>query len=74
MSVQHGRDWTRMTPDDFDQDAPLRPDVPGGPAAVLAVPDECGTAPLFGDETPAADPPRAERRPAVPSFDQAKLF
>ncbi|WP_328498831.1 hypothetical protein OHS59_43320 [Streptomyces sp. NBC_00414] len=73
MSEQHGRDWTSMTPDDFDQDAPLRPDVRAGPAAVLAVPDECGTAPLFGDETPAALPQGAKKRPS-PHFDQPELF
>ncbi|MFJ2263739.1 hypothetical protein ACIOKD_36545 [Streptomyces sp. NPDC087844] len=65
-----------MTPDDFDQDAPPRPGKPAGPAAVLAVPDECGTAPLFGDETPTAHPQGAgaEERPAAPPFDQAELF
>ncbi|MFH8469174.1 hypothetical protein [Streptomyces sp. NPDC017991] len=74
MGKQHGRDWTRMTPDDFDEDAPPRPDAPAGPAAVLAVPDECGTAPLFGDESPAAHPERAKKRPGAPPFDQAELF
>ncbi|KAA0942215.1 MULTISPECIES: hypothetical protein [Streptomyces] len=62
MSQLEGRDWTRMTPDDFDEDAPPRPDTPAGPPTVPAVPDECGTAPLFGDETQG------------PHLDQLELF
>ncbi|MFD6289807.1 hypothetical protein [Streptomyces sp. NPDC060205] len=72
MSEQHGRDWARMTPDDFDQDAPLRPVVPAGPEAVPAVPDEYGTPPLFGDETPDARL-RARKGVATPP-DQPTLF
>ncbi|MBQ0854721.1 hypothetical protein ACFU96_31655 [Streptomyces sp. NPDC057620] len=72
MSEQHGRDWTRMTPDDFDQDAPVRPVVPARPTAVPAVPDEYGTPPLFGDETPAARP--RTRKSVAPPLDQPKLF
>ncbi|MEU1006546.1 hypothetical protein [Streptomyces tibetensis] len=47
MSEQGGRDWVGMTPDDFDREAPPRPEVDGRIPAEL---DECGTAPLFGDE------------------------
>jgi hypothetical protein len=42
-----------MTPGDFDRDAPLRLSVGTGPTAVPAEPDEYGTEPLFGNETPA---------------------
>ncbi|GAA4812176.1 hypothetical protein [Streptomyces ziwulingensis] len=70
MSERHGRDWTRMTPDDFDRQAPLRLDVSGEPAAVPAVPDECGTAPLFGDETPRPPAGRTGRAAA----SQGELF
>ncbi|MGC5562073.1 hypothetical protein ACPYPG_04415 [Streptomyces sp. FR-108] len=72
MSEQHGRDWTRMTPDDFDQEAPRRPIVSAGPAAVPAVPDEYGTPPLFGDDTPTARP-RTRKGVAQP-FVQPALF
>ncbi|WP_221349552.1 hypothetical protein [Streptomyces beigongshangae] len=70
MGEQHGRDWTLMTPDDFGQDAPRPPDAP---AAVPAVPDECGTAPLFGDDTPAPRPRGAEQG-ADPLDEQLGLF
>ncbi|MFF9192588.1 hypothetical protein [Streptomyces rochei] len=73
MSEQHGRDWTRMTPDDFDRDAALRLDVDAGPAAIPAVPDEFGTAPLFGDETAGPRRRGPERRPTAP-VDQDGLF
>ncbi|MER7497082.1 hypothetical protein ABT033_31355 [Streptomyces pharetrae] len=73
MSETRGRDWTRMTPDDFDREAALRLDVGAGPAAIPAVPDECGTAPLFGDETAGPRRRGPERRPAVP-VDQDSLF
>ncbi|MFF0189094.1 hypothetical protein [Streptomyces sp. NPDC005244] len=72
MGEQHARDWTRMTPDEFDRDAPLRPDVAGA-AAVPAVPDECGTAPLFGDER-AAPPARGTDCGRAPIVDQPPLF
>ncbi|MET7451310.1 hypothetical protein ABZT03_05295 [Streptomyces sp. NPDC005574] len=68
MSEQHGRDWVRMTPDDFDREAPLRLDVPVGATAVPAVPDECGTSPLFGDERPS----RGAARPAPRSVVEAQ--
>ncbi|WP_329317221.1 hypothetical protein OG723_44455 (plasmid) [Streptomyces sp. NBC_01278] len=47
-----GRDWTVMTAADFGKATPAGFGR-GGPAAVPAEPDECGTAALFGDETPA---------------------
>jgi hypothetical protein len=51
----------------------LQLDVSGGQAAVPAVPDEYGTAPLFGDETPIRSTGRTDRRPAAP-VDQDGLF
>ncbi|MEV0241643.1 hypothetical protein AB0I06_17155 [Streptomyces sp. NPDC050674] len=56
MGEQGGRDWVCMTPDDFDREAPPRPEVDGRIPAEL---DECGTEPLFGDEpaSPEADRP-----------------
>ncbi|MFB6849816.1 hypothetical protein ACFCXS_33825 [Streptomyces sp. NPDC056373] len=51
MSEQGGRDWVCMTPDDFDREAPPRPEADGRIPAEL---DECGTAPLFGDEPASA--------------------
>ncbi|MET9395364.1 hypothetical protein ABZY20_33950 [Streptomyces sp. NPDC006624] len=70
MSEPGGRDWVRMTPDDFNRDAPPRPEVDGRIPAEL---DECGTAPLFGDE-PA---PARTGRPAPRSAQrgcQERLF
>ncbi|WP_406380370.1 hypothetical protein [Streptomyces sp. NBC_00197] len=72
MSEQQARDWTRMTPDEFDRDAPLCQGDPG-PAVVPAVPDECGTAPLFGDERPAPHARGTERRRAQ-VVEQPELF
>ncbi|WUO09835.1 hypothetical protein OG985_05450 [Streptomyces sp. NBC_00289] len=74
MSEQHRRNWVRMTPDDFDRDAPLRLDVPVGPTAVPAVPDECGTSPLFGDEMSTQGAARPGRRRSVASAEQQELF
>ncbi|MFI0237755.1 hypothetical protein [Streptomyces sp. NPDC016845] len=73
MSVQHGRDWTRMTPDEFDQDAELRPGIDSGPTAIPAVPDELGTQPLFGDEQIISSHRGQERRTAAP-VGQGVLF
>ncbi|MFE7927640.1 hypothetical protein ACFU6S_02715 [Streptomyces sp. NPDC057456] len=73
MSERHGRDWARMTPDDFDRDAPLRTEPPGGRVPVPAVSDEYGTPPLFGDETSAPGAARPRRRTAV-SAEQEELF
>ncbi|MGW7265192.1 hypothetical protein [Streptomyces sp. NPDC054842] len=62
-----------MTPGDFDRDAPLRLCVGTGPTAVPAEPDEYGTEPLFGNETPARrSGPRTRRRPAT--AEQEHLF
>ncbi|MDX2554721.1 hypothetical protein [Streptomyces stelliscabiei] len=52
-----GRNWLRMVPADFDRDAPAAPDAADRP--VPAVPDECGTVPLFGEESAAARTPDA---------------
>jgi hypothetical protein len=73
VSERHGRDWVRMTPDDFDRDAPLRLDVRVGSTAVPAVPDECGTSPLFGDEAPSRGAPRPRPRSVV-AAQQEELF
>lgn len=43
MSGQRGRDWIRMTPDDFNGHAALRPADGAVSRAVPAVPDEFGT-------------------------------
>jgi hypothetical protein len=62
-----------MTPHDFDREAALRRDVGAGPAVIPAVPDECGTAPLFGDEMAVSRRRGPERRPAA-AVDQDSLF
>ncbi|GGX85708.1 hypothetical protein [Streptomyces minutiscleroticus] len=71
--VEEGPEWAAMTPSDFDRDAPLCLNVRGGTAAVPAEPDEYGTAPLFGSESPARSAPRRARRPTAPA-DQGRLF
>ncbi|MER7486058.1 hypothetical protein ABTY20_09165 [Streptomyces sp. NPDC126497] len=74
MSERRERDWTDMTPGDFDLDAPLCLNVGTGPVAVPAEPDEYGTAPLFGEETPARVPgPRRTPRRTTPA-EQGRLF
>ncbi|MFG2512626.1 hypothetical protein [Streptomyces sp. NPDC048584] len=60
-----GRNWLRMAPADFDRDAPDAVDHP-----VPAVPDECGTAPLFGEDPAAVRTPDA-RMPAATFPEQA---
>ncbi|MFJ9036771.1 hypothetical protein ACIRF8_09315 [Streptomyces sp. NPDC102406] len=72
MSEQRGRDWTRMTPDDFDRDAELRPDADAGSTAVPAVPDELGTQPLFGGETFSSW--RGQEHGTAASVGQGVLF
>ncbi|MEU1040614.1 hypothetical protein ACFYP4_21905 [Streptomyces sp. NPDC005551] len=62
-----------MTPGDFDRDAPLRLSIGTGPAAVPAEPDEYGTEPLFGNETPVRNSGRRARRRSAP-VDQEQLF
>ncbi|MFI8265346.1 hypothetical protein [Streptomyces sp. NPDC085665] len=52
---QSGRSWTAMTAADFGKATPAGFGR-GGPAAVPAVPDEFGTAALFGDEITAPSP------------------
>ncbi|MFI8215609.1 hypothetical protein [Streptomyces sp. NPDC085932] len=70
MSEQGGRDWVRMTPDDFDREAPPRPEADGRiPAEV----DECGTAPLFGDEPAPAGTGRTAAR-TLQRARQERLF
>ncbi|MEW1657889.1 hypothetical protein AB0O47_32590 [Streptomyces noursei] len=67
-----GRDWTRMKRSDFDRDAPLTLDV-AMQGAVPAVPDDCGTPPLFGvDALPR--PGRVAKRRPNPPVDQDGLF
>ncbi|MBT3150212.1 hypothetical protein HTV45_04800 [Streptomyces sp. CHD11] len=74
MSERRERDWADMTPGDFDRDAPLCLNVGTGPVVVPAEPDECGTEPLFGEETPSrrSGPPRAPRRTGT--AEQGRLF
>jgi hypothetical protein len=68
-----------MTPDDFDEEAPPRQDVDTDSATVPAVPDECGTPPLFGDEPPAQARSATGRYAAQPGrstplVEQPELF
>ncbi|MFZ4151766.1 hypothetical protein [Streptomyces pseudogriseolus] len=76
MGERRERDWTAMTPGDFDRDAPLCLNVGTGPVVVPAEPDEYGTEPLFGDEVPQRRPaPRgAPRRTTAPDAQQGMLF
>ncbi|MFC7843791.1 hypothetical protein [Streptomyces sp. NPDC057382] len=72
MTEEGGRDWVCMTPDDFDREAPPRPEVD---TRIPAEVDECGTAPLFGED-PASDrtsPNRPAARPAQ-QVTQGRLF
>lgn len=63
-----------MTPGDFDCEAPLCLNVGPGPVVVPAEPDEYGTEPLFGEETPVRGP-RPRRRPRrAGSAEQGELF
>lgn len=73
MNEREGRDWTAMTPADFDPDAPLVLDVGTGPVVIPAEPAECGTPPLFGVEKPAQRAARTDRRPVAP-VNQEGLF
>ncbi|MDF3301469.1 hypothetical protein [Streptomyces tropicalis] len=73
MSEQQGRDWRGMTPGDFDLDEPLCLAIGGGPVAIPAEPDACGTDPLFGDE-PAKRAAHRVRRTAPPAVRQDRLF
>ncbi|MFG2545046.1 hypothetical protein ACGFOM_21660 [Streptomyces sp. NPDC048594] len=73
MGERQDREWVAMTPGDFDRDAPLVLNVGTGPATVPAEPDEYGTAPLFGEETPAPGTrPRNRRGRSAPA--QERLF
>ncbi|WP_318215939.1 hypothetical protein [Streptomyces sp. SCL15-6] len=74
MGERQDREWTAMTPGDFDREAPLRLNVGTGPAAVPAEPDEYGTAPLFGDTPPERTTPRRDRPRARPTGAQERLF
>ncbi|GGL93593.1 hypothetical protein GCM10010129_41840 [Streptomyces fumigatiscleroticus] len=73
MSESPDRDWTAMTPGDFDRDAPLLLNVGTGPAPVPAEPDEYGTAPLFGERAPDRRARRSARRRAAEP-EQGRLF
>ncbi|GGV54640.1 hypothetical protein GCM10010261_37550 [Streptomyces pilosus] len=74
MSERRERDWTDMTPGEFDREAPLCLNVGTGPVTVPAEPDEYGTEPLFGEQAPARQPapPRPRRRTAP--AEQGHLF
>lgn len=69
MGEPSGRDWTQMTPECFGHDAPPHPAVES--AVVPAVPDACGTAPLFGDEPPPEHRADHPRRPAEQAHQEA---
>ncbi|MFI9078729.1 hypothetical protein ACIGW8_20010 [Streptomyces sioyaensis] len=62
-----GRNWLRMAPADFDRGAPAAPDVED--RHIPAVPDEYGTAPLFGEDPTTAGTP-GTRAPAPTSPEQ----
>lgn len=74
MSERQERDWTDMTPGDFDREAPLRLNVGSGAVVVPAEPDAYGTPALFGQQRP--DRPARPRRPQGPSAPavQEQLF
>ncbi|MGV9288879.1 hypothetical protein [Streptomyces sp. NPDC003719] len=74
MGERQDREWTAMTPGDFDVEAPLRLNVGTGPTTVPAEPDECGTAPLFGDTAPERTTARRDRPRTRPSGAQERLF
>ncbi|GBQ04368.1 hypothetical protein SSP531S_58620 [Streptomyces spongiicola] len=59
------RNWLHMVPADFDRDTP---DSPGAEVRrVPAIPDVCGTAPMFGEDPTAACTPSARvPAPAYP--------
>ncbi|MFF8789157.1 hypothetical protein [Streptomyces sp. NPDC015125] len=67
MTAQRpGRNWLHMAPTDFDRDAPAAPDFEG--RHIPAVPDEYGTAPLFGDGIATARTPGAHA--PAPTFPE----
>ncbi|EFE65191.1 MULTISPECIES: hypothetical protein [Streptomyces] len=74
MSERRERDWTAMTPADFDRDAPLCLNVGTGPVVVPAEPDEYGTAPLFGEDAPARRPAPRRLPRRTDSAEQEQLF
>ncbi|MFJ8542539.1 hypothetical protein ACIRFH_11075 [Streptomyces sp. NPDC093586] len=74
MGERQDREWTAMTPGDFDREAPLRLNVGTGPTVVPAEPDEYGTAPLFGDTAPERATSRRGRPRAKATGAQERLF
>lgn len=70
-----GRNWLRMVPADFDCDAPAAPAAPDAAGRpVPAVPDECGTAPLFGENPTPKHTPGPRRPAATSTEDPDTLF
>ncbi|MFE9360542.1 hypothetical protein ACFYPB_41675 [Streptomyces olivaceoviridis] len=67
-AIPQGRDWTRMKRADFDDCAPLELVDVAECRPVPAVPDECGTQPLFGKDL---EPERPCRTPAPPPAENA---
>ncbi|MFE9993465.1 hypothetical protein [Streptomyces avermitilis] len=70
-----GRDWTRMARADFDDSAPLAlvdADAVGRP--VPAVPDECGTEALFGEDPTPVRAPRTRVPVPTSTEDADTLF
>ena len=70
-----GPDWRRMARADFDPSAPLTlvdADAIGRP--VPAIPDECGTAPLFGEDPKPKRAPGTRRPAATSPQDTDTLF
>ncbi|POX63580.1 hypothetical protein C3492_10580 [Streptomyces sp. Ru62] len=75
-AIPQGRDWTRMQRADFDDCAPLDLVDAAQCRPVPAVPDECGTQPLFGKgQDPEPERPRRTRTPAPsPTENTDTLF
>lgn len=75
MSVEKGRDWSEMRRADFDEGAPLAlVEADEVKRPVLAVPDDCGTEALFGDEPIAPRAPRPRRSAPTPAPATDTLF
>ncbi|MGA5127789.1 hypothetical protein ACWCV2_17030 [Streptomyces pseudogriseolus] len=74
-ATPQGRDWTRMKRTDFDDSAPLAlVDAADVGRPVPAVPDECGTEPLFGEPAQPKGKARTRRPAATVTEDDVTLF
>ncbi|MGW2443559.1 hypothetical protein [Streptomyces sp. NPDC001675] len=73
-AIPQDRDWTRMNRADFDDCAPLDLVDADVCRPVPAVPDECGTQPLFGKDPEPARPRHPHTPPPVPTDNTYTLF